>query len=258
MEAFMMPTCQPDLELESTALFPLTVTNPTFIFPTAIALGPSIQGASQFLICIPPGFEPRGIVCSRTTLGGPETLSDTVPGILGGQHSYAQNRYTCACNQLPVLVNDLFPGYEMIVTGDTIYESVFDGLFSAVPAPSNNYPEMVNYPMSECLLDENQSSPALETFNRIIDQRDDHIHFDGQNAPPIPHAAPLASPQSSGILWMSPNIPNDFVPAPSFPENGIRFEEPTIFAEAHPLNDRQRVWTTFKPTDSIMLFHVFR
>ncbi|KAF8471050.1 hypothetical protein BDZ91DRAFT_717486 [Kalaharituber pfeilii] len=88
---------------------------------------------------------------------------------------------------------------------------------------------MVNHPMGEWFLDESQQSTE-ETFSSIIDQRDASTHFDNQTAQLIPNAAAAASQQSELMFWMSPNIPHNFVPAPSLPEYGVRFEEPATLS----------------------------
>ncbi|KAF8471039.1 hypothetical protein BDZ91DRAFT_760749 [Kalaharituber pfeilii] len=97
-----------------------------------------------------------------------------------------------------------------------------------VPAPSSHYPQMVNSPMPECLPDANQDS-----F-----ESDGSASFDIQNPQPILNAAAAASQQSQVMSWMSPNVPHNFVPAPSLPEYAIRFE-PATFAPP-PLRESHR------------------
>ncbi|KAF8471046.1 hypothetical protein BDZ91DRAFT_717463 [Kalaharituber pfeilii] len=196
----------------SVGFLPLTVTNLTMT-PTAIPLGPSLQGTSQFLIVFPPGIEPRGILYSQ---------QDIAEGL-----SYEPIVYT---HNQPLTLADQFPEHDMLIPGDTISNPVFDNLFSAAPEPCSSYPEVVDHPIAECFLDENRNSTEPEWFSLFMGQRDAGAHFDGQNTQPTLNAAAAASQQAEGIFWMSPNIPHDFVPAPSFPEDGIRFEEPAMFA----------------------------
>ncbi|KAF8475129.1 hypothetical protein BDZ91DRAFT_712529 [Kalaharituber pfeilii] len=212
---------------------PLTVTNLTMT-PTAIPLGPSLQGTSQFLIVFPPGIEPRGILYSRS-MGGRENLSDNLLSQQDMAEGLSYEPIVYTHNQPPTLAHQ----YDMIFPGDTISNPVFDNLFSAAPEPSSNYPEVLNHPIAECFLDENRNSTEPEWSSLFMGQRDAGTHFDGQNTQPTLNAAAAASQQAEGIFWMSPNIPHDFVPAPSFPEDGIRFEEPAMFA-ASSLADSQR------------------
>ncbi|KAF8471051.1 hypothetical protein BDZ91DRAFT_791222 [Kalaharituber pfeilii] len=228
-----MPAFEPALELLSTGLLPLTVTNTMFMTPTAISLSPSMQRASQFLIFLPPGIGLRGILVSRTISGGVESFLDNVPATLEDQQSDVQNIYTCNCNQPLALVNDPFPHYDKLITSDTIDGSIFDGVSSAIPPPSGSHPQILNS-MGECLLKENQKSTE-ELLSGIIEPRDPGTTFDNQNAQPISNAAVSASQQSQVMFWMSPDIPHDFVPAPSLPDYGIRFEEPVIFATSPPV-----------------------
>ncbi|KAF8471040.1 hypothetical protein BDZ91DRAFT_760750 [Kalaharituber pfeilii] len=187
---------------------------------TAISLVPSTQGASQFLIALPPGFEPRGILCSRTVTGSPETSSNNQLGRAGDQQSHAENAYA---------YNDPFPEYDAVIASGGIFDSVFNDVFPVVPAPSSHYPEMVNHPIPQYLLDENQNG-IEEIVSSMIDQSIPNTFFDSQNPQPTLNAAAAASQQSEIILWMSPIVPHNFVPAPSLPEYDIRFEESAIFA----------------------------
>ncbi|KAF8475111.1 hypothetical protein BDZ91DRAFT_712447 [Kalaharituber pfeilii] len=237
MEARTMRNYKPGLELLSTPVLPLTVTNPTVTTPTAISLGTSIQGGSQFLISFPPGVEPQGILCSWTVTRSPESSLNILPGGAEVQQSFMENVYTYNCNQLPASGNDPFPGYDTIINSNGIYDSVFNDVFPVVPAPSSHYPPMVNYPMPEYLPDANQNSIG-EIVSGIINQRDASAHFNSQNSHPIPNAAAAASQQSQVMSWMSPIVPHNYVPAPSPPEYAIRFE-PAIFAPP-PLFDSQR------------------
>ncbi|KAF8475119.1 hypothetical protein BDZ91DRAFT_712465 [Kalaharituber pfeilii] len=212
---------------------PLTITNLALI-PIAIPLGPSLQGTSQFLTLLPPGIELWGILYRWAMWGGGwHGQQDVASGL-----SYEPTMYTC--NQLPNLANP-FPEHDMTIPGDTISDLGFGNMFSAVPEPFSDYPEMVHYPIADCLLDANHDSTEPEIFSGIMDQRDTSMQFDSQNAQPILDAAP--SQQSQVIFWMSPNIPNDFVPAPSLPEYGIRFEEPTIFMAPPFLTTRTHLST---------------
>ncbi|KAF8471054.1 hypothetical protein BDZ91DRAFT_791224 [Kalaharituber pfeilii] len=233
MEGRMMPFCEPGSQLLSTALLPLTFTNATLMFTTSIPLGPSMQGASQFLIFLPPGIEPWGIIC-RTVPGDPETLLDNLPAGLEDQQFHVRDIHTWNCNQAPPLVNTSFPEYDPITTSNTIDNSVSNHVSSAVPAPWSNYLQIVNHPMGECLPYGNRDSTE-EIFSGIMDQRDMGMHFNSQNAQLTPNAVAAASQPSELIFWMSPNIPHNFVPAPSLPEYDIRFEEPvTLTAPPTP------------------------
>ncbi|KAF8471037.1 hypothetical protein BDZ91DRAFT_717423 [Kalaharituber pfeilii] len=228
-------------ELLPAGFLPLTFTNRTTI-PTAIPLSSSLQGTSQYLIVLPQGIKPWGILYSRTMWEGFETLPDNLRSGWHGQQDFASGLSyeptMDTCNQLPNLANQ-FPEHDMIIPGDTISNLGFGNMFSAVPVPSSGYPEMINHPMAEYLLDQNQSSTELEISNTVMDRRDVSMHSDSQNTQFIPNAASVISQQSQTMLWMSPSIPNDFVPAPSLPELGIRFEEPATFM-APPLLDHQR------------------
>ncbi|KAF8471042.1 hypothetical protein BDZ91DRAFT_791205 [Kalaharituber pfeilii] len=203
MEAQTMQNCEPGLELLSTAVLPLTVTDPTVTTPTAISLGQSMQGARQFLILLPPGVEPQGILCSRTVMESSVTSSNNLPGGVEVPQPHAQNVNTYNCNQLPALVNDPFPGYGTIITSDRNHDSDFNNLSPAVPDPSSHYLEMVNYAMHECLPDVNQNG-IEDIVSSMMDQSNLSTHFDSQNPQPIFNAAAAASQQSEIILWMSP------------------------------------------------------
>ncbi|KAF8475114.1 hypothetical protein BDZ91DRAFT_789363 [Kalaharituber pfeilii] len=229
MDARSMRNCELGTELLPATFWPLTVANPTFVAPTAIALGPSMQGESQFFVLLPPGIELRGILCSRTVTGIPETSSNNLPGTLGVQQAHVENVYTYNCNQPPAAVNDPFPGYDTIFNSNGIYDSVFNNVFPVVPAPGSHYLQMVNSPMPECLLNENQNG-IEEMASSMIDQSVPSTFFDSQNPQHILNATAAASQQSERIFWVSPNLPHNFVPAPSLPEYDIKFDESTIFA----------------------------
>ncbi|KAF8471052.1 hypothetical protein BDZ91DRAFT_846724 [Kalaharituber pfeilii] len=230
MEGCMMPSCVSDLELLSTAFLHPTITIPTYMIPISLPLDRSMQRARQFLIFLPPGIEPWEILFSRSVSSDPEPFFDNLPARLEAQQSHVQNMYTCNYNQPLLFVNNLIPEYDPIATGHRIDDAVSH----SVSALWSNYPQIINNPPGECLPDGNQNS-IKEIFSGIMDQRDAGMHFDSQNVQSPPNAAAAASQQSELMFWMPPNIPHDFVPAPSLPEYDIRFAEPaTLVAPPTP------------------------
>ncbi|KAF8471029.1 hypothetical protein BDZ91DRAFT_791195 [Kalaharituber pfeilii] len=197
----------------------------------AIALDPGLQRANQFLILLPPGIEPRRILYSRTVSEGHETFSDNPSSGSHHQQEFARalpNMYICS--QLPIQ-DSQFPGLDTLVTDVSISNTIFDNIHSAVPPPCITCPQVIN-DLIEYSLHESQESS--EIFSSTMDHKDDLTHFHSQNAQSVLNAAAAASQQPQVMCWMSPNIPNDFVPAPSCPEYEIRFEEPTICGGSSP------------------------
>ncbi|KAF8475117.1 hypothetical protein BDZ91DRAFT_789366 [Kalaharituber pfeilii] len=239
-----MPTFEPDLEPLSTAPLPVTIINPSFMSPMAITLGPNMQGTNQFLIFLPQGIELRGILCGWSASIGFETSSDNLSGGLEDQHLYARNAYYSNGNQPPVLNNHPFHEYDTIVIGDTTYDPVPNDVFSAVPGPCNNNQEMANDPTVECLLDDNPNTTG-EILSGIVDQRDANTHFASQNDLSILNAESAASQKSQVTFWMTPNIPDNFVPAPPPPEFGIRFEEAANFTAPLHVNAQRTEFSTY-------------
>ncbi|KAF8471080.1 hypothetical protein BDZ91DRAFT_791272 [Kalaharituber pfeilii] len=222
-----MEDCEARLDVFSAEFLPLAVPDPTPIIPTAITLDSTEQQTS--LIVLPPGVDLLGIICRRTMSAGTKTISDSLlhwhDVHLGStRNALYFTPHTCIpnLNQLPTpLCHN--PEHATNITSNTIHHSVLNEMFSAVPAPYNNYPQIVHDydPMAEGAMDENQGS----------DLQNIGMHLDRQDAPSLLNVAISQLKERQVIFWMPPQVPHDFVAAPMLPGYDIKFEEPAIFAD---------------------------
>ncbi|KAF8454101.1 hypothetical protein BDZ91DRAFT_842239 [Kalaharituber pfeilii] len=199
------------LEVEWAWLFPHTIANRTFMSPSVVALGRSMQGTSVFMIVTQSGIQLLETVLRGTISAGPETVWDSLSCGPDNQEGFERVR-----SYAPTML-----------TGNEIHNSDLN---------NTNYPQMVNH-LAVVSRNENQEN-AGEMFN-IMGQEDLGTHVDWQGAQLLPNASTAASQQPQAIFWDPPNVPNDFVPAPVWPSYNITFNEPVIFT-APPPDARQK------------------
>ncbi|KAF8471056.1 hypothetical protein BDZ91DRAFT_791230 [Kalaharituber pfeilii] len=182
--------------------------HPTFRNPLALdLLGPSMEGASRFLIVLPSGVQLLVIVIRQNVSGDHETFSDSVPNELEDQRQFPR---------APPYAPDTYTGN----AGNAIYDSVFIYASSAVPVRYSNYSQIANDSMAEYSLGGGQE--INEVFNSIIDQGEMDMRESRQAVQRIPNTPPQ---QSQKVFWQVPNVPHDFVPTPAQPEYTITFQE---------------------------------
>ncbi|KAF8471055.1 hypothetical protein BDZ91DRAFT_846725 [Kalaharituber pfeilii] len=212
---------------------------------SAIALGQSPQGESQFLILLPPGIELRGVLyrwtmvtrLSPTQLVGHETFSDylNAPGPQESTSGISHVANTDSFNQHPIAVNQ-FTEHDTIIASNTIANPVFANPLPALPAGRHNvnyiYSPTTNGYNIDWMRDGSQDSAAAEgLFSGTMGQGNMGTHMGWQDAEPIFNTGtPVGSQQPLHKFQTPPAIPQDMSFALEFPGYGIRSEEPAISA----------------------------